>query len=464
MMNDNLKMVSPPLNFRTILIFICVFTFVFSAFFSFYYRISPTTDAKAYNKIATNLALGRGYIERKENMDNPKLDDAIVRVGPGYEFFLAMIYKFLDIQIELVWLFHAALRALTAYFLYKLSLQIFFDSSSKKIISLMGAALFGLTPDLIVIGGMLLAETLFLFLLVISVYYSILLLRHGKMSYVWLASVFWGSAALVRPTALPMMFLLVLFLAYKQKWMYVVVVPVFSIVFLGGWSVRNSLMYERPLFTTTAGYHALLVGNNAGATGGYDKTPQIQVYIDNTHSVELSQEAFKYYLAFIIHRPFKYIEVQFRKTVTYFSLIRPTGFWFYLQNRPLHRVFTFILSAVYTAFLFIVGIAGIYKYFSTKLSEKLFLLGLIVLQPLAVIPLYVETRYRYPLFLFLVVFSAYGLFLFAKEFSKWENKKIILSVAIILILISAVDLIFSYDTVSQRLDFIRKEIVDESQL
>ena len=52
---------------RTILVLILAGIFFTSLAFSFYYRISPTTDAKAYTRIARNLAAGLGYIEHYEN-------------------------------------------------------------------------------------------------------------------------------------------------------------------------------------------------------------------------------------------------------------------------------------------------------------------------------------------------------------------------------------------------------------
>ena len=56
--------------------------------YSFYFKITPAIDARAYNDIAWNIAQGNGY---RESADVPfEKDNSIVRVGPGYEFFLAV--------------------------------------------------------------------------------------------------------------------------------------------------------------------------------------------------------------------------------------------------------------------------------------------------------------------------------------------------------------------------------------
>ena len=440
---------------RTILVLILAGIFFTSLTFSFYYRISPTTDAKAYTRIARNLAAGLGYIEHYENAGDPLRDDAIVRVGPGYEFFLAGIYWFLGGENwSVIWAVQAILRVLTAFFIFKLSLLLLGDEREGRSVGILAALIFAVFPDFIVVGGMLLAETFLMFFLIIATYYSIKLLNTGKTSYAIFASFFWGVASLTRPTAIPAVLLLAVLLAHRKRWKLAFVSLVFTILFIGGWSLRNSFLYGRPLFTTTAGSYALWIGNNADATGGYDKTPQIQELVSKEHSVELSQKAFRDYFAFIIHRPFKFIELQFRKTALYFSLLRPMGFWLYLNGKPIDRLITIGLSGAFTVLLFVFGVAGVWRYFRENIREKYFLLGAVLLQPVVVIPTYVETRYRYPFYLFLVFFAAYAVWLL------WNKKitpKIILWVFILFLVVSAIDFLYSGDVFIGRFNDIRRE-------
>ena len=89
------------------LILLLLGIFVSSLAFSFYYKIKLRVDAQAYNSIAWNLVQGNGYVEDKSNAFTPQKDEAILRVGPGYEFFLAGIYTFFGHRIWVVWIFHA---------------------------------------------------------------------------------------------------------------------------------------------------------------------------------------------------------------------------------------------------------------------------------------------------------------------------------------------------------------------
>ena len=442
---------------RKILIYILFGAFLVSIIFSFYYRISPTVDAKAYTRIARNMVAGLGYIEHIENTGRITNDDAIVRVGPGYEFFLAGLYLVTGGQnLPIVWVAQALLRVLTAFFIYKIALLLFSEHENRTRIALLAAGIIGFFPDLVVIGGMLLAETLFLTLFTAAVYFSLLFLKEWLRSHLYLTSILWGLAALVRPTAIPMALLLAGVLAYRKNWASAAIVLLPTILFIGSWSARNSLVYGRPLFTTTAGSYALWVGNNAGATGGYDKTPQIQELIDTHHSIELSKKAFGDYFAFLIHRPFKFIELQFRKAVLYFSLLRPMGLWIYLADKPIDRVITLGLSITATALLFIFGFAGAYHFFHRNIRDNVFLFGMFILQPFVVIPTYVETRYRYPLYIFLALFASFTISLILK---RAISRKVILWVCLLFFLISVIDVAYSQQIFRERIKELRSEFI-----
>ena len=302
---------------------------------------------------------------------------------------------------------------------------------------------------------MLLTETLFLTLIAAAFYFSLLLLKNEHGFNIYIASILWAFSALVRPTAIPIIFFLAVILAYRRRLAQASIMILVTVLLLGSWSIRNSITYGRPLFTTTAGSYALWVGNNAGAAGGYDKTPQIQELIEKYHSVELSRKALGDYFAFIIHRPFKFIELQFRKTILYFSLLRPMGSWIYLEEKPIDRIITSGLSMIATALLFILGSVGAYHYFNKKISDNLFLFGVIILQPLLVIPTYVETRYRYPLYIFLALFAAFAV---VKILKGEIALKIILSACLLFFLISSIDVVYSAQQFLHFIEELREEL------
>lgn len=427
--------------------------FVVSFGFSLYYRIRPTVDAKAYDYIAWNLARGYGYVEDAHNSAMPAADDAIVRVGPGYEFFLAGIYSLFGHHVWMVWFLQALLRVGGAYVLFRIVLLLFNDQEEREAIALLAMALFGFTPDLIILNGMLLAETFFVTSLLCALYVSFRTLETKRISF--MASVWWGIASLVRPTALA---LTVLYAAYayitEKSVARAAAVFVVPIVLLGAWSLRNSLLYHTPLFTTTAGAYALWVGNNADATGGFDKTPEIQAVRDRYHSVELSKIAIRKYTEFIKKEPLQFVALQARKTSMYFSILRPSGFWFYLYEWPIDRLFTLLASSMMTGFLFVTGGAGMYMYASRREKHRWFLISAALLQPLTVIPLYIETRYRAPFFPFLAFFAAYALHIFLRSRKEKEHAPLLIRAfffsGILIAIFTLGDGLYSYAIITER--------------
>src|SRR3989338_7804568 len=130
---------------NVLLVFLCAF-FLISILYSFYFRIEPAVDARAYDNIARNIVQGNGY---RESLDVPiSNDNSIIRVGPGYEFFLAIIYFIFGHYYEVVWIMQALLLTLTAFLVFLLGKEIFRDQWTFGV-GLVSAGLIGFSPDLI---------------------------------------------------------------------------------------------------------------------------------------------------------------------------------------------------------------------------------------------------------------------------------------------------------------------------
>ncbi len=106
-------------------IFLAVAVTLASGLFSFYVADHPRVDARAYDRIAWNLAQGFGYVEDVSMAETPVKDDAIIRVGPGYQFFLAGVYVMAGHQYWVVWLLHALLRGASVVLIYMIARQLF---------------------------------------------------------------------------------------------------------------------------------------------------------------------------------------------------------------------------------------------------------------------------------------------------------------------------------------------------
>ena len=437
---------------RSIIIIAILATLVSGAY-SFYYQDRPRIDALGYDRIGWNLARGFGYIEEETNILNPEKDWAINRVGPGYQFFLAGIYALFGHHVWIVWILHAFLRGLTVILLFLLAERLFKDYRSPTSIfksyfdrlPILATLLFGFSPDLIVVNGLLLTETLFLFLLVAALYLVLKLFSEKSGVTALMAGLVLAAAILTRPTALLLIFVILGVFLFRREWKMSFLIMLFPVLLIGPWSFLMSNRHDMFILTTGVGGYDLWVGNSLRAEGGFEKTDEKLEARYSMSIAELDAFSKKKYFEFLASHPFRFLELQWRKTALYFSLIRPGGYWVHLIRHPWQRFLTLFSSFLWTSVLFIGGAAGLWLFFKKRkdiLSRSF--LAFALLQPIAVIPIIVETRYRYPLYPFLAIFAAF--FLVNRPYSKK-----------VLIIVAALFFIFAgYDFLSNAREILTK--------
>ena len=427
---------------RRVIILACAVTLV-SAFFSFYIYDHPRVDAKAYDKIGWNFAQGRGYVEEESLAATPRLDDAIIRVGPGYEFFLAGVYSIVGHRYWVVWLLHAVLRGASVILIYLIAEMLFASAG----VSFLAAIFFGFSPDLIVINSFLLTETLFIFLIIAAVYATLLYnAKKYSSTIIFFVGILWALAILVRPIALLPFFIVFGNLLWYRTWKNLAILCIAPVLLIGSWSTYATYRYGSFILTTTAGGYDLWVGNNIDATGGFEKSPEIQALRNTIHSVELEKISRKKYFEFLFGHPFKFIELQFRKLAMYIDILRPGGVWFGLYSHKWLLLCVITASLVGTTIFFVFGLAGFVVLIRgrTDILSRMFL-AIALVAPLGVVPIIVETRYRYPFFPFLAISAAF--FLTQKSF----DKKLISKILLILMVFAGYDLWSNWNILIEKL-------------
>lgn len=429
-----------------ILVLILSLSFLVSLAYSFYFRIVPAVDARAYDVIAQNIALGIGY---REEPQKPLVQDfAIARVGPLYEYFLAGIYKVFGHSYGWVWFWQALLHALSAGLIYLTACLIFAENDNRRKIALWAAGIFAFYPDLIEVSAMLLTETLYLFFICL-------------LFYVFFSYVFWperwrralalgliaGLAVLARP---PVLFLIPVILFYfwqKRFWRPAVLfLAALFLVFIP-WTVRNYQIYGEIMPFGAAGNYNFWIGNWHGGDGEQSPQPFHTAFVAAHGVREINGESMRQFKLFLREHPMEFLKLTALRISKYFSVIRPMGWWFY-QSGFGQALFIFS-SAVASIFLFVFSLAGIFKTLAARDKRLYYLLALAVFTPLIIFVTVVETRYRFQIYPILAVFGAYFIVSLLEK-KQWRDKALIWS-SLIIFGNGFLDLILSFDKLKERI-------------
>ncbi len=428
-----------------ILVLILLASFAASLAYSFYFKITPAVDARAYDIIASNLASGHDY--REDLGIDIQHDIAIARVGPLYEYFLAGIYKVFGHNYGPVWLLQAFLHVLTAWLVYKTCLLVFKDDDTKTKIALWAAAITGFYPDLIEISAMLMTETLYIFLFCLMLFAFFRLFDKKSVWAVILLGLVCGLAVLARP---PVLFLIpiIIFYFYRQKMLAhaFLFCIVLGLVFVP-WTARNYGIYHRIMPFGAAGSMNFWIGNYHGGDGEQAANQHYLDFLAGHGILDTTDESVKQFKVFLVEYPGEFIKLTALRTNKYFSIIRPMGFWFYQHGWG--QFLFLICSAAASVILFIFGLGGLLNAFKTNNTRLLYIAALTIVTPLIIFVTVAETRYRFQIYPLLAILGASVLVPFLQK-PKEVFFKILLWSGAIIITNGALDLILSLERLKER--------------
>ncbi len=425
---------------RVILIIIFL-VFAVSAGYAFYHQIRPAVDAAVYDQTAFNIAEGHGFrLHREVSMAE---DEIITFQGPIYQYFLAGVYFIFGHNIAAVWIIQALLRAFTALLLYFIAIKIFAQNGRR--IGYIAAAVFGFHPDLIEIGAMLMTETLFIFLMVLTVYiFSELFKKPSFFKTIFLGLVF-GLAILGRSSVgifiLPFGFY---FISRRDYARFVLFLLTLFLVMIP-WTVRNYRTYGEFIPTMANFGYNFWVGNHEGGDGEGGNTPELALAQKRFGYIGANYYAADQFKKFVSEHPVQYAKLTVTRTIKYFSFIRPMGFWFYQRG---WSQFIFILSSVFGSLvLFWTSFTGIFMWFKKEKDNALlgYIFSLGLLTVLSLVPILIETRYRLPIYPILALFSGFAvsrLYEAPKEYFRY-----FLYAGVVMFLIAAINFYIEYEKI-----------------
>jgi len=434
-------------------LFFLALVFAVNFGYALIHQIKPSVDARAYNQIANNLVEKGEYRMSLEGSFFE--DDSIVKVGPGYEFFLAGIYSFWGQKYWIVWLGQSLLFILSLILLGILIIKIFNKEDKiewkKFYFTIIPAAFF---VDIIQLNGMLLGETLFIFLITLSIF--VFYLNLEKVSWQRGASlgIILGISYLVRPVALVvlMVFLGALFIKKRYKKLFLCLAIFLAVQ--APWVLRNYDVYNRVILThTTAGGVDLLSGNYPGNHGEFRSDFELyeKIEAESNNQIEFYESSLNWFFDFAKNNPLGLFFIWIEKGIIFWSLTKTGGFWFHYFNNY-EQAGTILLSIL--SYIFIFGTAIIYslKILKEKFKGDIFskaMVGSATLLMFVSVVTIVSSRYRITLLPFVIILSA----------GYWWNKnsfnyKYYLLTGGWLLLATALDLYLQYDKFLEKIGLV----------
>ena len=293
--------------------------------------------------------------------------------------------------------------------------RLIFNQSSARIAELFT----GLYPPLIYYCTKFVPTTIFLFLLSLAIY-LILNSRDRVLIHYLFAGVITGITILCDPVAIaiyPAIFFWFL-INKKINFFRMVLIIISSLVVLVPWTMRNYNIHKRIIPVTTQFAVNLWIGNNPNATGtdyykirSFEKedyvlmTQTLPSNIRDSLSRTSEIESMNFYLneslEFIKKEPLKFISLLLKKFYYYFWFAPSSDY----SSKDLEQ-FRILFYIIYLPLL-ITGIAGILLSIKDRKDVLLILLCIFFISFIYIFTHVGLIRYRLPLELYLLIFSAY---------------------------------------------------------
>jgi 4-amino-4-deoxy-L-arabinose transferase-like glycosyltransferase len=199
------------------LILIFCLGFILRLFFVLDSRNPTIKDGASYEAIAMSLINGKGYTLDGQHPTS--------QVPPLYPFFLASVYIIFGHNFKAALILQAVMGTITCLLLFYLAKEIFKDIKVAVICGIICAIYYYFIKE----GQLLWTETIFMFLVVLSVLCYIKMINHRSLLYAIGTGFFLAASALTKPVSLFLLVVIVIVGFYQMR----------------AWQQRNFLLYRR---------------------------------------------------------------------------------------------------------------------------------------------------------------------------------------------------------------------------
>ncbi len=393
-------------NPRKILAILFFAALIIRLFYVSQINIKPWCDMALYDACALDI------------IDNGVLNatDELIIEPPVYPLFLAGIFYIFGHNYLVVRLIQALLSAFICILIYLIAKNIF-----NKKIGLTSCLISVLYFDFFSYAGILMAETLSLFIFTLLIY--LILLNDRK--YI-LCGILSGILILTKAVYMIMLpplcvWMWIKFRDGKKIFQFVF----FTFLIILPWTIRNYFVYKKFVLVCAVAGQGAYIRHNPVADGGPNFDFQFhqdgKFLVDESLPwLERNKIAGKKAFEFAISHPFKELQLVFIGLYRYWGL--NSHFSFYAKKYPLQRLFFYamiIINGVIYPLCFL-GIA-----FSMGNKNAQLLTYIIFTFTFCFITIFPATRrLHFPLVPFVIIFSSFGILILPNIIGKMRAKKL----------------------------------------
>ncbi|MEK7576477.1 MAG: glycosyltransferase family 39 protein [Patescibacteria group bacterium] len=199
-------------------------------------------DSQTYNELGINVFRGLGYGHMQ--IDSLRLVPDL-QFPPLYPIILAFFHLYFPHGFVVLSIVQAIIAAFSTVLIYRIGKEIMTNDAAVAT-----ALLFSFEPLTALTHILMMPETFFVFLLLVSIYFFIKLIDSYSAREVFISAGSLGVALYVKPVALYLAVLFVLLLATRHLWGAAILYAVLVGVLLCPWVLRNGYMGGSYVFST----------------------------------------------------------------------------------------------------------------------------------------------------------------------------------------------------------------------
>ncbi len=352
-------------------------------------------DSIEHHLIAQNLAEGNGY---------SMYGHSTAYRAPFLTYFMALCYWIFGVNFAVVRIGIILMSLFLIWTIYLLGKELF-----NHFVGIWAALIAAIYPHFIFYNSRIFTETPFILFSLLALLFFVKFCKADSLKNLFLTALFLALAILTRPVGFVLLFLILLFILFKQRrWMNIKnagVLLVTVIIFISPWIVRNYTVFKRFVPVTTQGAVVVWVGNNhyiahhpllRGAHALYQYLPGARKLITDSE-IERSHYALVQFLDFLKQYPEDIPILIWNKTVRFWEKEFITG-----SSRRWMYEFSYLFITIFAA-------AGLVLSMVSNKKEAIYLLMLFVANFIPALIFWSGARIRLPAEPVFILFAAFCL-------------------------------------------------------